>query len=102
MIESDQKQKGVMDNLWKNKPISLRPEDLDVSMTNVHAEEHAFTKSVRPVRHPSTVPPVGSQTHQNRGEAFTSVHKRLHSVMIIVHSRSEVTLQKSFPLPTKC
>lgn len=88
MIECDWKQKGG--KLWKNKPKSLSPEDLDASMTNVQAEEHAFTKSVLCI--------IPQQfllwDLKDRGEAFTSVHERLLSV--VVHSRSEVTLQKSF------
>lgn len=38
---------------------------------------HKAKQTVRPARHSSTVPPVGSQTHQNRGEAFASIHEWL-------------------------
>lgn len=53
---------------------------------------HKVKQTVRHARHSSTVPPVGSQTQQNRGEALSSDHKWLlchdHSLQQI---RGDVT-----------
>jgi len=52
----------------------LSPGDLDVSTTNVHAEEHAFTKPVDPV-HPQFL-----QWDLEASRGFTSVHELTEEV----------------------
>lgn len=75
----------------------MSPEDLDVSMANIHAEEHTFTKSNRQSVTPQQFLLWDLEPNRIEGKLFLQFITG-SLVMIIVHSKSEVTLQKNFPL----